>query len=251
MLCASLAMWMLCGPRLAHAQSDAERAQGFYAQAISLYSKARYQEAIDAFDKAIEADPLPLYHCNKSTAQVKLGAFEDAVQSMTICRDTFEGSQEEIAKIDARLKGMSAVVSQVTLAARASAQDVVRAKRAPATVVAPLPVAQDTWGAQEYGLISMGIGGALLTGALVLDQLSAGEVDRFNSPDDEEEFDDAKQELQRRRSIFIGLAGAGTAFTLAGIGLFTYSSLSSDAPVALPSVSVSPQHVHMQWTLNF
>ena len=119
----------------AYAQDNVERAQSFYSQAISLYSKGRYEEAIKAFDRAIEADPQPLYYCNKSVAQVEHGELDDAVDSITTCRDTYKGPPEALAKIDARLKGLRLVTTNVAVNARVSAQQIDARKRR--IVVAP------------------------------------------------------------------------------------------------------------------
>ena len=55
----------------------------------------------------------------------------------------------------------------------------------------------------------------------------------------------------RRRTAFYALGGLGALFTLTGAGLFAYGSFSDTPTQAMPDVSVSPQSVHVQWTLTF
>lgn len=251
LLCALLLMCFIGTSSNAYAQDNASRGQSFYSQAISLYSKSRYKEAVKAFDQAIEADPLPLYYCNKAVALTKLKEFGKAVETITICRDNFKGPPEELAKIDARLKGLRAVTINLSTSAQASAQNIDARVRRDATIKPPPFPAQDSWGAQDYGLVSMGLGGALLTGALVLDMASKSTVEDFENAPNKAEFDEKKEDLTLRRNIFYALGGAGTLFTLTGIGLFAYGNLSETSAQALPNVSVSPQSVHVQWTLMF
>lgn len=241
------------------------QAQSYYNQAITLFGQGRHREAVIAFDKAIQLNPVPVYYCNKAIAQLKLNQLGDAIKSTTTCRDTFKGDQQELAKIDARLKAFKTVADHTRANSRLTAQSIALKSKVKKTVITPpaKPIVDDSWNASDWGYISIAIGGALLASALTLDWLSADAVDTLKTQSksgNKQDYDEARATIEQRQPLFWGLTIGGSLLSALGVGLITYHYLGQDTdPQATPSNQnktviapiVGPDQLGVQWQWQF
>ena len=268
-LCILVSICLCASPALAQEEKTQEakeaQAQSYYNQAITLFGQGRHREAVVAFDKAIQINPVPVYYCNKAIAQLKLNQLGDAIKSTTTCRDTFKGDKQELAKIDARLKAFQAVAEHTRANGRLTAQSIALKSKVKKTVIVPpaKPIVDDSWNASDWGYISVALGGALLASALTLDWLSADAVDTLKTQSqggNKQDYDDARATIEQRKPLFWGLTIGGSLLSALGVGLITYHYLGQDTePQATPSAQgktiiapvVGPDQLGLQWQWQF
>ena len=124
--CAALTalLLLLCSAPTAWAQDDdAEQAGENYQIAVDLLNEGRYAESVDAFTRAIELSPDPVFYCNRSAALVRLLEYERAIEDLTHCRDNLADAPEITARADAQLKALSLYTRSVRGRALGVARD--------------------------------------------------------------------------------------------------------------------------------
>ena len=102
--------------------SDADRAAGHYDIAVQMINGGRYREAVEEFGRAIEIAPEPVFYCNRAVALMRIREIGRAAADLRTCSDTFEGSDEERAQIDAQAHAVGLVASHMRARGRAVAQ---------------------------------------------------------------------------------------------------------------------------------
>ncbi len=224
-------------PGFAQDPHSEDTAEQHYQAAASLFGEGRYREALDEFDAAIAISPEPVFYCNRAVVLVKLREPVAAVESMQVCRNTFEGSDEELAQIDAQTLAMETFVSTVRSRSSEVARDIAAG---PVVVEGPAPApADDSWDLASTGYVTLAIGLAVLGGALTLDLLSADLRDEFiaqsegGSGTSRERYDELKADYDQRQLIFYGLAAGGAVLTVAGGILVAWDLLDSSEEVSV------------------
>ncbi len=221
-----------------------ETAEGHYRTAIQLFDEGRYRSALDEFDAAISLSPQAVFYCNRAIVLIKLQETEQAVQSLQECRDRFEGDEAEKAQIDAQLQGVSAFHNHVRTMSPQVAIDIARGELKPP---------KDGWGLQEWGLITAGIGVAILGGAIALDLSSASLKDEYieeSNGGDPERYQELRDSLDSRKSIFWTLTAVGGATFVAGVVMVlipNFSSESDGSAVLVPIIGQDAIGVQSTW----
>lgn len=214
------------------AHNERVEAEQHYQTAVVLLSEGRYLEALSEFDAAIALSPQAVFYCNRALVLVKLDETAEAVKSLRSCRDMFEGDESELAQIDAQYLGLVAYDDIVRPHALTVARDI---------ATGPVPVAgQDApWNISDVGLITMGVGAALLASAATVDLMSAQLKDDFIAQSEggagtsEERYDALKSDLEFRQNLFWGLGGAGALLLVAGGGMVAYHFAIDDSSVTM------------------
>ncbi len=207
-------------------------AEQHYQTAVLLLSEGRYLDALNEFDAAIEISPQAIFYCNRALVLVKLKETGEAVKSLRLCRDNFEGDASELAQIDAQYHGVSAYDNIVRPHSVIIAQDI---------ATGPLPAGRtdEAWNIADVGLISMGVGAAFLASALTVDVLSQTLADDFVKESEGgpgtslAHYDQLKSDVEFRKAVFWGLAGAGAVFVVVGGSLVAYEFAYEDDVVTL------------------
>ena len=148
-------------------------AEQHYQTAVLLLSEGRYLDALNEFDAAIDISPQAIFYCNRALVLVKLKETGQAVKSLRLCRDNFEGDASELAQIDAQYHGVAAYDQIVRPHSIIIAQDIAGGP------ISSGSRSDDAWNIADVGLISMGVGAALLASALTVDVLSQTLADDF------------------------------------------------------------------------
>jgi len=214
------------------------KADAHYQTAVRLFGEGRYREALDEFDEAIAISPEPIFYCNRAIVLIELREPEDAYQSLETCRDGFTGATEDKAEIDAQMLAVGAFVHHVGPRATQITEDIATGPLVKST---PTPPEHGGFGATDYGLLSTGIGAALVGSAVTLDLLSKPIVDEYKQLSAEggsqQRYDELKQEILTRQRIWYALSIGGGVFALAGVGLVVYDAISggddTEAPVVV------------------
>ncbi len=207
-------------------------AEQHYQSAVLLLSEGRYLDALNEFDAAIELSPQAIFYCNRALVLVKLKETGEAVKSLRLCRDNFEGDASELAQIDAQYHGVGAYHDIVRPHSIIIAQDIASG---PVTGAR----SDDAWNVADFGLISMGVGAAFLASALTVDVLSQTLADDFVRESEggpgtsQTRYDQLKSDLEFRKAVFWGLAGAGAVFVAVGGTMVAYEFASDDGAVTL------------------
>lgn len=207
-------------------------AEQHYQTAVLLLSEGRYLDALNEFDAAIELSPQAIFYCNRALVLVKLKETGEAVKSLRLCRDNFEGDAAELAQIDAQYHGVEAYHAVVRPHSIIIAQDIASGPIAGAR-------SDDAWNIADVGLISMGVGAAFLASALTVDVLSQTLADDFVRESEggpgtsQTRYDQLKSDLEFRKAVFWGLAGAGAVFVAVGGTMVAYEFASDDGVVTL------------------
>lgn len=218
-----------------------------YNEAARLFGEGRYREAIDEFDQAIALAQEPVFYCNRGIAFIKINEWDAALADLHSCRQTYKGSAQEIAQIDAQYKGLRAFVRVVRPRAIEVAQDFASGQIRPRVVKIPEP--QSPWDVALLGHISTGTGAVLLTAALTLDYLSGDLRDEFVAESEggpgtsRKRYRELRDELETRQTVFTGLTISGATLVVAGVSVLTYTWFFSDTPApsdTAGSVSVAP-----------
>lgn len=208
-------------PLAAQESTDpARRADIHYQTAVRLFGEGRYREALDEFDKAIAIQELPVFHCNRALVLLKLQETEEAVRSLRVCRDGFEG-QEEYASIDAELKGVSAYQYTLRPQAITVARDIASGELEAPEAAKPAP----GWDLADFGYLTTGLGAALLASALTIDLTSGSLTDDFKQESEggpgtsTQRYNELRDQVEVRQDVFTILLISGAAVTATGIGM--------------------------------
>lgn len=227
-------------PAAAQDPHSGESAEQHYQTAVSLFGEGRYREALDEFDEAIAISPEPIFYCNRAVVLVKLREPVAAVESMQICRNTFEGSEAELAQIDAQTQAMETFVATVRLSSSEVARSIASG---PVVVVeAPDQAERKGWTMADTGYVTLAFGLAAVGSALTLDLLSADIRDEFLAEAEggpgtsRERYDELKADYDQRQTVFLILSGVGAGLVLLGTGLVVWDWTSDDTV----SASVAP-----------
>ncbi len=187
------------------AEAQSADAEAHYIQAIDLFNKGQYREALTSFDRAIAIEPNPVFYCNRATVLVKLKDFEEGIRSMETCADGFKDNPTESASINAELSAMKLAVRDVAASARGVATRTLTPQ--PQVVVEQ----SDTTSTVGWSLI--GAGAASLSVAFALDLLTAPDIDEYKEVarkgTDEARYNALKSDLDERRLQIGVLVGAG------------------------------------------
>lgn len=226
---------------------DRQAADQHYGEAVRLFGQGRYREAIEEFDRAITLSPEPVFYCNRGIAFIKINEWEGALDDLRTCRQTYEGSEAEIAQIDAQYQGLRTFVRDVRPRAIEVAQDIASGELAPKVVTVAEP--EDPWNVELLGHLSTGTGAVLLTAALTLDYLSGDLRDEFVAESQggpgtsAKRYRELRDELETRQNVFTGLTISGATLVVTGVSVLTYSWFFADTPDqgdTTGSVSVAP-----------
>ncbi len=228
---ATLAM-MVCFTSSASAQSDPHSpkadAEAHYQTAVRLFGEGRYRESLDEFDAAIELSPESIFFCNRAIVLIQLTEIESALESLEVCQNTFEGSEAELAEIDAQRAAVESVVRVVRPRSLTTISDM----SAPAEVIVTADA--DGWTRASTGYVFLAAGGALLASAGTLDLLSADvrtdleEEASAPAGSTDESYAAARQAYVNRQRIWLGLVGGGGVFALTGAALVLSHFLADD-----------------------
>ena len=101
---------------------------------------------------------------------------------------------------------------------------------APPAVTAPV---QEGFGLSDMGYVTLGIGGALLASAATVDWLSGDLREEFINESQggpatsSERYDDLRDRVQTRQTVFWGLGASGAALAVAGVGMLVWDLAAS------------------------
>lgn len=247
-----MAAVMVTAPQLAWAQdhqAGKTEAEQHYQTAVVLLSEGRYLEALAEFDAAIDLSPQAIFYCNRALVLVKLDETREAMQSLKNCRDLYEGDETELAQIDAQYLGLAAYEEIVRPHARTVARDI-------ATGPVGSNASEAPWNLSDFGLITMGVGAALLASAATVDLLSADLKQDFideskGGPETSRaRYDELKADLGLRQNLFWGLGGAGAVLLVAGGGMIAYHFAIDESPVAV-TPTLGSEGFGVQFSTNF
>jgi tetratricopeptide (TPR) repeat protein len=147
-------------PRLAEAKK-------LFDDGAAAYAQGNYDEAIKAWEKALEISGKPLIHESIANAWERLGDARKARDNLAKWREAAPADERDL--LDSRIKNLDARVQREEDAARKAAEDAARKEaEAKAAVVAQQ---RTTW---LPGAILAGSGGALLIAGLTLDGVAKG-----------------------------------------------------------------------------
>jgi tetratricopeptide (TPR) repeat protein len=247
-----MAAAVVAAPNLVWAQDHTNgkiEAEQHYQTAVVLLSEGRFLEALAEFDAAIELSPQAVFYCNRALVLVKLDETREAVQSLKNCRDLYEGDEEELAQIDAQYHGLAAYEEIVRPHAWTVARDIAAGPLATNEPETP-------WNLSDFGLITMGVGAALMASAATVDLLSADLKQDFIDESEggpgtsRERYDELKSDLELRQNLFWGMGGAGAVLLVAGGGMIAYHFATDDAPVTV-APSLGSEGIGVQILTNF
>ncbi len=249
--CATLAALALtlCSSTSAWAQDDAEQQAGEnYQIAVDLLNEGRYAESVDAFTRAIELSPDPVFYCNRSAALVRLLEYERAIEDLTHCRDNLADAPEITARADAQLKALSLYTKSVRGRAFGVARDIAAGpivkKDDPLDPPGQVTPQRESSALAVMGGIGLGLGGASLALAAGLDVLSQDVVADFKASStgtDSAEYDRLRGEVVWRQQAFYGSVIAGSALLGLGAALLIVDALGAPAePTTTTTIRVGP-----------
>jgi len=220
-------------PSLAIAQTEAELR---YQEAVRLFGEGRYRESLGAFDQAIELEPQSVFYCNRALVLLKLQETSLALVSMQKCRELFVGDTAELASIDAQVKGLEVYEFHLKPKTMTIARDI---------AAGPLDrgISDSTsWDVGDTGFVLLGISAALIASAATLDLLSADLKEDFVHESEGgpgtsiARYNDLKERLKTRQTIFYGLGLTGIGLGIAGGALLVYHYSSQPETIALPYI---------------
>lgn len=245
--CAALAALALalCHAPAAWAQDDDDadaRAGESYQIAVDLLNEGRYAESVDAFTRAIELSPDPVFYCNRSAALVRLLEYERAIDDLTHCRDNLADAPEITARADAQLKALALYTRSVRGRALGVARDIAAGpivkKTDPLDPPGPVTPPRESSALAVMGGVGLGLGGASLALAAGLDVLSQDVVADFKAAStgsDPAEYERLRGEVAWRQQAFYGGVIAGSALVGLGAALLIIDALG--APAEAPSTT--------------
>lgn len=228
--------WLCVLPGRAHAQAEEgpspeERAEAeaHYTAAVDLFNSGRYREALEEFDAAIARAPEPIFYCNRAVVLAAIESYDESLDDLRTCRETYATSAEEAGQLDGQIRGFELLLSARRHATTMASLPMTDATQGSApdpeatTPEAPLdPAARPGRGKRVFGVTSLVLGGAMVAGALTLDQLS-GDLRRAyieeSQGGDQARYDELRGQLERRQLAFYGLLGAGALLGVTGAAM--------------------------------
>lgn len=232
--------------------SPASSAEGHYQAAVRLFGEARYREALDEFDAAIEISPESIFYCNRAIVLIQLQEPEAALESLETCQRTHSGGAAELAEIDAQRAAVAVMLENV----RESALDTVSSINAPMLAA---PDVKRGWGLTETGVLLAGVGVAALASAATLDFLSqdlrddlaASATPTLGSSYQEglAQYEELRTQYVTRQRIWLGLTAAGGLLTLTGatlVALEVFGSKESGVEVGVNPITPGVR-VKLSW----
>jgi hypothetical protein len=172
---------------------------------------------------------------------------------MRICRNTFEGSDEELAQIDAQALAMETFVSTVRSRSSEVARDIAAGPLVVSNNGDPTPD-DDSWDLASTGYVTLALGLGVLGGAATLDLLSADLREDFITEaaggpgTSRDRYDALREDYEQRQLIFFGLAAAGAVLTIAGGVLVAWDLLDDDQPTAWIAPTNGGASVGVTWS---
>lgn len=206
-------------PTRVWAQQDAAELR--YQAAVRLFGEGRYRESLAEFDAAIALDPQSVFFCNKALVELKLQETGQAVASLRECRQRFEGDDAELALIDAQLLGVTTFHDVVRIRAMTVARDIA----AGPVALNPVDGEPNTWDMGDTGFVFLGVSAALIASAITVDILSEDLKSDFLRESDGgpgtslARYEELRDDLKFRQTIFYGLGIGGAASAAAGVVL--------------------------------
>ncbi len=236
-------------PANAWAQGDDEaRAGENYQIAVDLLNEGRYGESVDAFTRAIELSPDPVFYCNRSAALVRLREYERAIDDLSHCRDNLGDAPEITARADAQLKALTVYTLTVRGQALGIARDIAAGPIVKKTdpIVPPgevEPAPRPMSALAVMGGVGLGLGGASLAVAVGLDVLSEDVVADYkaaSTSSDRAEYDRLRGEVAWRQQAFYGGMIAGGALVGIGAALLIVDALGSEEETKPTTLRLGP-----------
>lgn len=256
-----IASLLVLVPAAAIAQDAREEEAGaYYARAVELYNQGRNREALDEFDKAIDAVPSPVYFCNRGIVLLKLEENLRAIEDLRTCRDTYEDLDEGgRAKIDAQIKALEIFELVFSPNARQAARDIARGPDQPVVIERPvvIPPPDNSSASRGIGWSMLGLGLVSLGGAAGLDIASRSMLEDFKDSRydaDNTRHQDLQLTLAKRQTAFYALSITGGALAIAGVTTLIVDKLRRDRaedPAMLIAPEVSREGASLQFHLRF
>ncbi len=234
-------MLVAAGATTAAAQSDADKAEAFYLQAVEFFNAGRYQEALENFDQAIALQPEAVFYCNRATVLKKLGEHLEALSSMEACMERFEvyddESAEEKAQITAEVQAMQVALRNVSPTSRGVATNIATRPSVgggggggggPDLVIVgpsgPGNTDEGTDGVTIAAWSAAGVAGAALTAALITDLVTQPLIEDFERTAQEgtnrDRYDALRAAIDQRKVIVGSLVVVGSVAAISSGVLF-------------------------------